>query len=274
MTFRRLLWLSLMLGILSGCSWFTKEEDETKDWTASQFYSTASEHLRNGGYEQAIKYYEKLEARYPFGKYAMQAQLDVAYAYYKYEEPESAIAAADRFIKLNPRNPHVDYAYYLKGLVNFNRNVGFFDRFVPADPSQRDQKAALQSFNDFAELVRRFPDSQYTPDARQRMIFLRNMLAQHEVNVADYYIRRAAYVAAAERAVGVVENYPHTPAVKGALEAMVTAYTHLGLDDLAADAQRVLALNLEKGTFNMAEPKLEEKSWASSIWDYLELDRN
>ncbi len=263
----------VLIGLLTSCGWFSKTEDETQDWTASQFYSEAKAYLQDGSYEQAIKYYELLEARYPFGPYAMQAQLDVAYAYWKYEEPESAIAAADRFIKLHPRNPSVDYAYYLKGLVNFNRNLGFMDRFVPSDPSQRDPGSARESFKDFGELVRRFPDSKYAKDARQRMVYLRNNLAQYEVNVAKYYVKRGAYVAAANRCGYVIENYPRTPAVKEALEVMFDAYDRLGAKDLAHDALRVLAYNLDQGKFEGLKDK-EAKTMARKIWDYLELDKN
>jgi outer membrane protein assembly factor BamD len=264
----------LLVLLLPACGLLPEEEDKTKDWSASKFYSEASAELADANYEQAIRYYEMLEARYPFGRYAMQSQLDVAYAYYKYDEPESAIAAADRFIKLNPRNPHVDYAYYLKGLVNFNRNIGFFDRFVPFDASQRDPGAARQSFDDFGALVRRFPESKYAEDARQRMVFLRNNLAQHEVNVADYYMRRGAYVAAANRAKNVLENHPRTPAVRSALQILAAAYDEMGMDDLAADTRRVLAYNEEQGTFAEFDAQVVEKSLGRQVWDFLELDKN
>lgn len=265
------LWLLILS--LSSCGLLPEQEDETKDWSASQFYTRASTELADGNYEQAIKYYEMLEARFPFGRYAMQAQLDVAYAYYKFEEPESAIAAADRFIKLNPTDPHVDYAYYLKGLVNFTRNIGFFDRFVPVDAAQRDPGAARRSFNDFAELVRRFPNSKYTPDAIQRMVFLRNNLAQYEVNAARYYLKRGALVAAANRAQYVVDNYQRTPAMKGALKVMIEAYERLGMEQLAQDTRRVLALNEEQGTFKDFET-VREKTLGRKIWDYMGLDTN
>jgi outer membrane protein assembly factor BamD len=216
-----------------------------------------------------------LEARYPFGKYAMQAQLDVAYAYYKQGEPDSAIAAAERFIRINPRNPHVDYAYYLKGLSNFNRSIDFMTRFLPTDISQRDAGAAYESFNDFAELIRRYPASQYSADARKRLIYLRNMIAQHEVHVADYYMRRGAYLAAANRCKQVVEKYPKTPAVEQALETMIKAYNKLELPKLAEDSKRVLEFNREKGTFSQYEvEKPEDKSLARATWEYLGLDKN
>jgi outer membrane protein assembly factor BamD len=250
-------------------------DDDTKDWSASKFYAEASEALSDGDYEQAIKYYEQLEARYPFGRYAMQAQLDVAYAHYKAGEPESAIAAADRFIKLHPQNTHVDYAYYLKGIVNYNRRLeGLVERYIPTDQSQRDPGSARDAFQDFAELVRRYPDSQYAPDARQRMLYLRNNLAKNEIHVARYYLRRGAYLAAANRGKYVVENYPRSTAVRDALEIMIEAYGRLDLDQLQADASRVLELNAEKGTFVTDEPAPEDVSLGRQIWDYLELDRN
>jgi outer membrane protein assembly factor BamD len=259
---------------LSGCAWLKSQADQTKDWSVTKLYTEAASELDSGNYETAIDYYEKLEARYPFGRYAMQAQLDVAYAYYRAEEPEQALAAADRFIKLYPQNPYVDYAYYLKGIVNYNRSVGFLDRYIPTDPSQRDPGSALDSFNDFGELVRRFPDSKYAPDARQRMLFLRNNLAKHEVNVARYYVKRGAYLAAVERANHVIKHYQRTSAVRSALEVMIDAYERLGKGDLAADAQRVLTLNEQAGRFISDEPRPDEISLARQIWDYLELDKN
>ena len=259
----------------TACSLLPEQIDETKDWTAQKFYAEASSSLASGDYETAIKYYEGLEARYPFGRYAMQSQLDVAYAHYKNGDPESAIAAANRFIKLHPRNPYVDYAYYLKGIVNFNRNLSFITRFIPTDTSQRDPGTTLESFNDFAELVRRFPESEYSVDARKRMIYLRNNLAAHEIHVARYYMKRRAYLAALNRSMTVVEKYQRTPAVRDALEIMIDAYALLGQEELASDTLRVLTLNLEQGTFTGLEPESEEeKSLGRVVWDYLELDEN
>ena len=271
----RALVLIASLLFLSACSLLPKEVDETKGWGAQRFYSEASFAMSDGDYEKAIEYYEGLEARYPFGRYAMQAQLDVAYAYYKNSEYESAIAAADRFIKLHPRNQFVDYAYYLKGIVNFNRNIGFFSRFVPTDTSQRDPGTTLDSFNDFAELVRRFPDSEYSEDARKRLVYLRNNLAMHDVHVARYYMKRGAYLAAANRCVNVLEKYQRTPAVKEALITMIEAYDILGLEQLSSDAKRVLALNEAQGNLEIPTPELEEEpSFGRKVWDYLELDEN
>ncbi len=226
----------------AGCGILPKA-DPTVDWSAQKLYTEAKASLTSGDYEQAIKYFRLLEARYPFGRYAQQAQLEVAYAHYKYDEPEAAIAAADRFIQLYPRHPNVAYAYYLKGLANYNRGKGLVERYLPQDPSERDPGAALQSFRDFSELIKRYPDSKYAKDAAQRMVFLRNNLAQHEVHVASYYLRRRAYVAAANRAKYVIENYQRTPAVPEALVIMAKAYKLLGLDQLSNDALRVLRLN-------------------------------
>jgi outer membrane protein assembly factor BamD len=270
----RLILIPFLALWLGGCAWLESQEDETADWSASKLYSEAASELDSGNYKTAIEYYEKLEARYPFGRYAMQSQLDVAYAYYKAEEPESAIAAADRFIKLYPTNPYVDYAQYLKGIVNYNRSVGFLDRYIPTDPSQRDPGSALDAFQDFAELIRRYPDSRYAEDARQRMLFLRNNLAKNEVNVARYYMKRQAYVAAANRANYVVERFQRTSAVEDALEILVDAYRRLGKDDLAADTERVLTLNRQEGRFLSDEPAPEEVSLSRRLWEYLELDEN
>ncbi len=235
--------LVLALTLAAGCAYWGKEQDKTRDWSAERLYEEAKLNMENGDYETAIDYYQKLESRYPFGTLAQQAQLDIAYAYYKFEEPASAIAAADRFIKLHPRHPNVDYAYYLKGLVHFSQGRNFFDRFFPRDMSLRDPGAARESFDAFSELVRRFPNSKYAQDSAQRMVYLKNMLAQHEIHIANYYMRRGAYVAAANRARHVVENFQRTPAVPEALAIMAKAYKMMGLEELSADSERVLRLN-------------------------------
>ncbi|MEN8179940.1 MAG: outer membrane protein assembly factor BamD [Pseudomonadota bacterium] len=250
---------------LAGCA-MPEQIDKTKDWSASKFYSEAKSALQDGDYEQAIKYYEGLEARYPFGRFAIQAKLDVIYAHYKDGEPDSAIAAADRFIKLHPQNPYVDYAYYLKGLANYNRNQSFTSRVLPSDPSQRDAGATLDAFNDFTELVRRFPDSKYATDARLRMLFLRNNLAKYQIHVARYYMERGAYLAAANRANRVVTNFQRTDAVKDALQIMVEAYTKLGMTALADDANRVLTLNMQNDIL-AGDDEGNGKGFFRSIWD-------
>jgi outer membrane protein assembly factor BamD len=266
--------LLALVTLLAGCGMFGDQYDETEGWSADRLYNAAAKELDSANYTSAIELYQKLETRYPFGRYAMQAQLDVAYAHYKAEEPEAAIAAADRFIKLYPTNPYVDYAFYLKGIVNYNRSVGFLDRFIPTDPSQRDPGSALDAFEDFSELVQRFPDSKYADDARQRMLYLRSNLAKSEVNVARYYMRRGAYLAAVNRAQYVVERFQRTSAVEDALEIMVEGYNRLGEQQLAADAQRVLTLNRQAGRFIDDTTKPEEISLSRKVWEYLGLDRN
>lgn len=233
----------LLCTLISGCSLFSESADKTADWTAQQIYAEAKGALLENDYAGAIKNYELLEARYPFGRYAQQAQMEIIYAYYKYDELESALVAADRFIKLYPRHPNVDYVYYIKGLINFEKNAGFIDRMLPLDQAQRDQRSANTAFNDFGELLKRFPESPYSEDARQRMLYLRNNLAQYEVNVARFYMIRGAYLAAANRAKKVIESYQRTPAVSEALVVMAKAYKILGMNDLSADALRVLRKN-------------------------------
>ncbi len=270
---KRILILLLTTLLIAGCSLFGDEKDKTRGWSADKLYSKASKAMADDDYETAIKYYELLEARYPFGPLARQAQLDTAYAYYKSDDPDSAIAAADRFIRLNPDNPHVAYAYYLKGIANFNRTLGFLERFLPTDTSQRDPRAALTSFKDFSELVRRFPDSEYAADARKRLLYLRNNLARHEIHAAAYYMKRGAYVAAVERADYVVKHYQKTPSLRDALTIMAAAYDKLGMKDLASDARRVLTLNANSGAF-VEDPRTHGKrSWGQRIWDFIGLDR-
>jgi outer membrane protein assembly factor BamD len=231
----------LFLPNLFGCA--SDPNAETEGWAADRLYSAAKEALQQEDYESAIKYYESLEAHYPLEKFAEKAQLEAIYAYYKSDESESALVAADRFIKLYPRHPHVDYAYYLKGLVNFESNQSALDRFLPLDRSQRDQSRILKSFEDFAELIKRFPHSKYAPDARQRMLYLRNMLAEYELNVAKFYMKKGAYLAAANRAKAVIESYQRTAMVPEALVMLAKSYKIMGLNDLSDSTLRVLKLN-------------------------------
>ncbi len=235
--------LVIALLMASGCGLLPEQVDKTKDWSASQLYSAAKQAMSEKNYEQAISYFEKLEARYPFGRFAQQAQLETAYAYYKYEEADLAIATADRFIKVHPRHPNVDYAWYIKGLTNYNRGKTMVDRVLPQDVSERDTRTMREAYESFTYLVKHYPNSKYTSDSAQRMIYLRNNMAQYEIHVANYYMRRGAYVAAANRGKYVIENYQRTPAVPKALVILVRAYRELDVDDLAADALRVLRAN-------------------------------
>ena len=242
--YRRLISCICTLLLLNACAWFgDKDGDEAKNWTVERLYSEAKGALDSGYYSKAVEYYEFLETRFPFGVYGQQSLLDLAYAYYKTEEFESSIAACDRFIRLYPQNTHVDYAYFLKGLVNFNRGRGLTERFLPIDSSQRDQSSALTAFRAFSELLERYPQSQYAEDAQKRMVFLRNRLARHELHVAGYYMKRGAYLAAVNRARTVVESYPRTPSVPDALALMAKAYKVLEMPDLSEDTVRVLRLN-------------------------------
>ena len=249
----------LFLG-LAGCSLLPEVQDETAGWSAQKLYSEAKDNLNGGNYERAIKLYETLESRYPYGRYAQQAQLDIAYAYYKDNEALSSINASDRFIKLHPNHPNVDYAYYLKGLANFTEDSGLFSGLVKQDLSERDQKAAKDAFDSFKELSTRFPDSKYTPDALARMKYLVNAIAYSEINTAKYYLKRQAFVAAANRADNVVKNYPQTPAVEEALAILVVAYNKLGINDLRDDAARVLKMNFPKSKYSQGVD-LSEKAW-------------
>ncbi|MDD5276334.1 MAG: outer membrane protein assembly factor BamD [Methylovulum sp.] len=245
-------------------------EEEYAGWNAQKFRTEAKVALDSGNYDKAIKLYEALESRYPFGESSAQTQLDIAYAYYKNGDPDSAIAAADRFIKINPRNPHVDYAYYLKGLVNYNRDIGFLDRFLPTDTSQRDPGSARNAYDNFAELIRRYPGSRYLSDARLRMVALRNNLAMHEVHVARYYLKRKAYLAAANRAAGVIEKYQRTPAIPYALQVMNLAYTGLGMKNLADDVEQVYQKNYPDGP---PVPEHKNATLSHRIWDFIGLEK-
>jgi outer membrane protein assembly factor BamD len=264
--------------LLSGCSAIDlitpdEEPDEKANLSAAELYHEAKASLDNKSYVNAIELYEALESRYPFGRYAQQSQVELAYAYYKQDEPESAIATANRFIRIHPRHNNIAYLYYLKGLINFNRGIGFLDRYLPTDQSQRDPGAALTSLDDFGTLIRRFPDSPYVADSKQRIISLKSNLALHDLNVANYYMKRQAYVAAINRSKHIIEEYQHTTAVPRALLLMVEAYQYIGMNDLAADAQRVYSLNYPDGLPPIDHPKFaHDPTLSEKIWDYLELD--
>ena len=232
---RSVVLLSALLAAGCGTFKFGEEIDETKDWSVGRLYSEARSLLMERSYAEAIKLYEKLEARYPYGRYAQQAQLEIAYAHFKEGEPALSIAAADRFIKLHPNHPNVDYAYYLKGIIWFNEDRGLLGRFADQDPTERDPKAARDSFDAFKELSQRYPDSKYTPDALQRMNWLVNALASHEVHVARYYLARGAFVAAVNRAQFALKNYPQTPALEEAPRRRVGPFRRNDLEERVTD---------------------------------------
>lgn len=259
---RRLLAVFAVIA-LSACS-STGEYDETAGWSANKLYGEAKEAQAEGAWENAVKFLEKLEARYPYGRFAQQAQLELAYVYWKAGEPGSALAAADRFIKLHPNHPAVDYAYYLKGLVNFNEDLGLISYLNTQDQTERDPKAAREAFDTFKELTTRFPKSKYTPDAIARMNYLVNALASLEVHVARYYFKRGAYIAAANRAKATLETYPQAPANEEALYIIVLSYDKLGMQDLRDDADRVFKKNFPNSPYLTAG--LERKTPWWQLW--------
>ena len=250
---------SLGTTLLGGCGLLPGEVDETAGWSPNKLYSEAKSSMADGAYDKAIKYFEKLEARFPYGRYAQQAQLEVAYAYFRQQEPASTIAACDRFIRLHPNHPNVDYAYYLKGLANFNEDLGLLGYVSLQDLTERDPKAARDSFDAFKVLVNKYPESRYTPDATARMKYLVNALSSHEVHVARFYMKREAYVAAVNRAQTAIKTYPAAPANEEALFLMIKAYDKLGMNDLRDDAERVMRKNFPKSEYyarglNRTEP--------------------
>jgi len=253
--------------LVAACGILPDADDETRGWSAQKLYSEAKDNLNSRNYEQAIKYYEKLESRYPYGRYAQQAQLEIAYAYYKDSEPAQAVAAASRFIKLHPNHPNVDYAYYLRGLANFVEDPGWTGWISGQDLTERDPKAARESFDSFRELVTRFPDSRYAPDSIARMNYLVNALASSEIHVARYYMRRGAYVAAANRVQFSLKSYPRAPANEEGLVILVAAYDKLGLKDLRDDAERVLKKNFPDSKYLKGDAAATGGSWWR-IWNW------
>lgn len=223
--------------LLSGCA---AEKDLTVNWSMEKLYSEAKDEMAAGAYDKAIGYYEKLEGRAAGTVLAQQAQLDKAWAQYKTNEPVQAVATLERFIKLNPASPALDYALYLKGVVNFNDNLGLFSALANQDLAERDPKQAKDSFEAFRELTTRFPDSKYSADARLRMAYIKNSLARSNVYVARHYFNRGAFVAAVNRAQITVNEYRDVPAVEEALFIMMQSYDRLGLEQLRDDTRRVL----------------------------------
>ncbi|WP_041675278.1 outer membrane protein assembly factor BamD [Ramlibacter tataouinensis] len=228
----------LGLAVLAGCS--STPDDPTANWSPNRIYSEARDEVSAGSYDKAIPLFERLEGRAAGTPLAQQAQLEKAHAHHKAGEQAQALATLDRFMKLHPASPAIDYALYLKGLVNFNDNLGLFSFISRQDLSERDQKAAKESFEAFKELATRFPDSRYTPDARARMTYIVNSLAQYEVHVARYYYRRGAYVAAINRTQSALAEYQDVPALEEALAILQRSYRALGMTQLAADTRRVL----------------------------------
>lgn len=253
-TLLRVVLLALLLPVLAGCGWFKAKKDPVETVPVDQLYSMSREALDDGNFSKAGRMYQRLIARFPFGPETEQAQLDLAYAQYKAGTPDDAISTLNRFIRTFPTHKHIDYAYYLKALVNFQKENILMERIARLDMTAREMTGVLQSFNDFADLIRRYPASRYAPDARQRMVHLRNLLARHELGVGLYYLRRGAYVAAAKRGQYIIENYPQSMFINDALALMAQSYSKLGEDQLAADTKRILAAN---------DPK---HPWLSGNW--------
>lgn len=245
--------------MLQGCS--STPKDETANWSPNKIYSEAQDERNSGNFDKAVVLYEKLEGRAAGTPLAQQAQLDKAFTHYKAGEQAQGLAAIDRFIKLHPASPAMDYALYLKGLINFNDNLGLFGSLSRQDLSERDQKAAKESFESFRELVTRFPDSRYTADARARMTYIINSLAQYEVHVARYYFTRGAYVAAINRAQSAVAEYADAPALEEALYILVRSYDALGMTELRDDARRVLTASYPRTEYLSGGFKQRDEPW-------------
>ncbi|WP_075186684.1 outer membrane protein assembly factor BamD [Teredinibacter haidensis] len=253
--------------LLSGCS-----SKDTKIQTSGEqlTYDIAQKYLRTSNWTAASEALELLEENYPFGSYAEQAQLELIYSYYRADEHDSAIASADRFIRLHPQHRNVDYAYYLRGVAAF-QNDSAFHAILPTDITKRDAGTARESFDYFTQLLERYPESQYALDAQKRMVYLRNMLARYEIHVANYYFKRGAYLAAANRGRYVVENLKQTPAVPDGLAVMSQAYHMLGMDELSTSASKVLIANfpdhpaLKNGKFNYQFGRDKKRSWVSYL---------
>lgn len=259
----------LLIAIFALTAACSSNETVSENLGEAELYRQAQADLDNKSFTSAITKLKALESRYPFGRFAEQAQLELIYAYYRNTEPEAARSSAERFIRLHPQHPSVDYAYYLKGLASFDQDRGLLARFLPLDMTKRDPGAARDSFNEFAQLTTRYPNSRYSPDAKARMTYLRNLLAANEIHAADYYLRRQAYVAAANRGRYVVENFQGTPAVGDGLAVMTESYQRMGLDDLAASSLETLKLNypehpsLEDGKFTPRQKEADNRSWLS-----------
>jgi outer membrane protein assembly factor BamD len=257
--------IAIALLIVSGvmaCSWLPEVKEETTGWSAEKLYSEAHGALVSGNYTRAVKLFDTLEGRFPYGRYAQQAILEGAYANFRQGETTPAIAACDRFIRTYPNHQIVDYAYYLKGLINFREDQGLFGYIVEQDLSERDPKMTKEAFAAFREIATRFPDSRYAADSIERMRYLTNALAGYEVHVARYYYNRGAYVAAANRAQATLTNYPKTPANEDALIVLVNSYDKLQMPQLRDDAQRILKETFPNGKNSALRTKPWWQFWA------------
>lgn len=249
----------LVLALATGCNRETREDERG----AEELYAEAQRALTARNYSNAIELYRQLTIRFPFGRHAEQSQLDMAYAMHRAGQPERALTTLDRFIRTYPTHPNVDYAWYLKGLVHYEEAMGFLRRLFPDQVVDRDQQSARRSFSDFRELIQRYPQSRYVADARQRMVFLRNVMADYEIEVGEYYFRRGAYVAAINRARYTIEHYPGAPANVEALELLERSFERLELEQLAEDTRDVLE-------YNYADllDESERESFLQRLWPF------
>ena len=263
---RTLRWLGVLLAafLLSACG-STDPKDPTGGVSPEKLYADAKDDLNAGRWSDAIKQLEKIEARFPFGRWAQQAQIDIAFAHYKNGDRALALAETDRFLKQYPSHPALDYVYYLRGLINFNEQQGLIARWGRQDLSERDLQAAREAFDAFKEVVIRFPESKYAADSEGRMRYLVNSMASGEVHIARYYFRRGAYIAAANRAQGAIRQYGQAPAIEEALYIVMASYDKLGLKELRDDTERVLKLNFPNSIYLSANPPSQEASWWQ-IW--------
>lgn len=252
-----------LLSLLSACSWFgggDKDDDEVApDVPAAELYQQAMDDIAEGSFQEASTNLELIESRYPFGQYSQQSQLELIYTYYRGHDPDKAIDAADRFIRLHPNHTNIDYAYYMKGLAYFKKGNSILTQYLPLDRTKRDPGAALNAFDCFDTIIKQYPNSRYAADAQKRMQYLKNLLATHEIHVARYYAKRGAWMAAINRGRYVVEHYQETPAVADALAVMIEGYDRLGMDSLAASSRKVLKLNFPDYTYkpvDKAQPSL------------------
>lgn len=264
----QILVIGMVAFVMFGCS--TANLDETIGWSQNRLLTEAKAKLDDGDYPNCIKYFEKLESRYPFGPFAEQAQINIAYCYWKNKENELGIVAIDRFIKLHPGHANIDYAYYLKGMITFNDDLGYFASLTGQDLSERDPKAAKDAFEAFKILSTRFPNSKYTPDAIDRMRYIVNSLAESDVNAARFYYRRGAYLATVNRAQQAIKDYDRAPAIEEAMYLMVKSYDALGMKDLSSDAMRVFKANFPNShifeTGKRESVTAQKKSWWQ-IWN-------
>lgn len=266
--FTRLLLLALALSLVTGCArfgWFKSREDPIETLPVDQLYDMAKGALKGNNFAKAERIYQRLVARFPFGPYTEQSQLELAYAQFKGNKKEDATSTINRFIRTYPAHSDIAYAYYLRALINFESDSNLLTRVARIDATTRDMSAARQSFADFGELIRRHPDTRYALDARDRMIHLRNRLAQHEINVATFYLQRGAWVAAQRRGQFVLENFPQSVHTGDALAVIAESYVRLGQDDLATDARRVLEANAPDHPYLGGGWPAEESFWRKLV---------